>query len=318
MTDTTEAPIVRTFIGSRQFAQPTTSGESALERAGIDWTVRTEDLEVLTGLQGGARWVAAVRESDDFMIGCNGTRHNVIQNSAMAEWADTIMDMNDSFQITGGGAFPSGDKTYLVLTSDHDLHFGDEDDIGRSSILIVNDFNGNSPLQAVAFVGRLACTNQISGITRGRKLNGHRLVTVSHTASANWKVQAAKDTLRALVHEMDEVELELQRLLKIKCTPERGTDAAVGPRPEEKFNDEGEVSNQRAINTWERKREVFRSELFSPWNEHLSHTALGMAMAAQGIDEHLSKSVDREVSRVNRVIDANFPTMNRVLAAIAS
>jgi hypothetical protein len=116
---------------------------------------------------------------------------------------------------------------------------------------------------------------------------------------------------------MDAVELELQRLLKIKCTPERATDAAVGPRPEEKVDADGATTNQRSINDWERRREVFRAELFAPWNEHLSRTALGAVMAAQGIDEHLSKSADREVSRVNRLIEANFPTMNRVLAAIA-
>ena len=111
---------------------------------------------------------------------------------------------------------------------------------------------------------------------------------------------------------------ETRSLLKIKCTPERSTDAAVGPRPEEKLDEDGAVKNQRSINDWERRREVFRAELFAPWNEHLSRTALGAVMAAQGIDEHLSKSADRDVSRVNRLVEANYPTMNRVLAAIAS
>ena len=316
MTDT-QTDQARRFTG-QGLTKETKSGTAALKDAGIDWTVKAVDLRELTLHEGGERWFAAIREEDGRMIGCNGKRHTMIQNSAMAEWADTIIHMNDSFTITGAGAFPQGDKAYMVLTSDHDLHFGDGDDVGRSSILLVNDFNGNSPLQAVAFVGRLACTNQISGITRGRKLNGHKLVTVSHTRSSTWKVEAAKDTLRELVHEMDDVELELQRLLKIKCTPERATLAAVGERPEEKTDEDGAVTNQRSINDWERRREVFRAELFAPWNEHLSRTALGAVMAAQGIDEHLSKSTDREVSRVNRLIEANFPTMNRVLAAIAS
>lgn len=313
-TDTIQDTITRDWVGN--FSQPLTSGAKALEAAGIDWTVKAVSLQELTELPGSGRWVAAVRESDDRMIGCNGTRHTVIQNSAMADWADTIMEMNDSFQITAGGAFPSGDKAYLVLTSDHVLTFGQDDDEGFSSVMLVNDFNGNSPLQGLGFVGRLFCRNQFSGILRRK--TSHRLVSVSHTKSSDWKVVAARDTLRGLVHEMDEIELELQRLLKIKCTPERGTDAAVGSRPEEKFNDDGEVTNQRSINDWERKREVFKAELHAPWNEHLSRTALGMAMAAQGIDEHLSKSADREVSRVNRIIGANYPTMNRVLAAIAS
>jgi hypothetical protein len=171
-------------------------------------------------------------------------------------------------------------------------------------------------LQAIGFVGRLGCTNQMSGLTRRK--TGHRLVSVSHTKSSTWKVQAAKDTLRALVHEMDDIEIEIQRLLEFEMTPAHATDLAAGPRPVEKINDDGKLTNQRQINDWEKRRESFRAELFAPWNEHISSTALGAVCAAQGIDEHLTKSLDREVSRVNRIIDANFPTMHRVLAGAAA
>lgn len=307
--------MTRAFTGTINFGTPVQSGHAALERAGIDWTVRAQDLKELTGINGGERFVAAIREGDEKIIGCNGKRHTLIQNSAMAELADVIVEMNDSFKIVGGGAFPTGDKTYLVLTSDHVLTFGGASDKGFQSILLVNDFNGNSPLQGIGFVGRLGCTNQMSGLTRRK--TGHRLVSVSHTKSSTWKVQAAKDTLRALVHEMDDIEIEIQRLLEFEMTPAAATDLAAGPRPVDKVNDDGKLTNQRQINDWEKRREAFRAELFAPWNEHISSTALGAVCAAQGIDEHLTKSLDREVSRVNRIIDANFPTMHRVLAGVA-
>lgn len=304
----------RHWTGSLDFGVPVRTAETALKRAGIDWDVEATDLQEMTGREGGERFVVATRSTDGRIIGVNGTRHRVIQNSEMAELADVVLQMNDSFKIVGGGAFPNLDKTFLVLRSDHVLNFGEGDDTGFSSILLANDFNGNSPLQAIGFVGRLSCTNQMSGLTRRK--TGHRLVSVGHTKSKDWKMIAAKDTLRAIVHEMDEVETEIQRLLEIEMTPDQATNVAVGSCPEEKIGDEGQVTNQRSINDWERRRETFRSELYAPWNEHLSKTALGAVLAAQGIDEHLTKSLDRDVSRVNRVIDANFPTMNRVLAAV--
>lgn len=306
----------RSWTGTLNFKQPVKGGETALRRAGIDWGVDTIDLADLTGRDGGERFVAAVRDTDGRIIGVNGTRHRVIQNTAMAELADVVVQMNDGFTIVGGGAFPNLDKTYLVLRGDRTITFGDDDDTGFSNILLVNDFNGNSPLQAIGFVGRLRCTNQMSGLTRRR--TGHRLVSVTHTKSAEWKLIAAKDTLRAIVHEMDAVEVEIQRLLEIEMSAEAATDLASGPAPEEKVDDDGRVTNTRSINDWERKRETFKSELTAPWNEHLVGTALGAVMAAQGLDEHLSKSLDRDVSRVNRIINANFPTMNRVLASVAS
>ena len=301
----------RTFTGRAGFGQPVRTGETALRRAGIDWAVASVDLAELTGHVGGERFVAGVRSTDGAIVGESGTRHTVIQNSEMAELADAVMEMNSGFAVVGGGSFPNGDKTYLTLKSDHAIEFGGPDDVGFSSILLVNDFNGNSPLIAAGFVGRLACTNQIAGITKKK----NRLVEVRHTKSKDWRIVAAKDALRAYVHEVDEFELEIRRLLDIEMTPEQATAAAVGPRPEEKIED-GRVCNRRAITEWENRHDQFRSELFASWNEGIKSTALGAVMAAQGVDEHRSRSTDRDTSRVNRVMDANFPTMHRVLAAV--
>jgi hypothetical protein len=301
----------RKFSGTLNFPAPVKGGETALRRAGIDWTASAVDLKSLTGKEGGERFVAAVRDSDDTIIGVNGRRHEIVQNHALAELGDAVIQMDAGFAYTGGGAFPSGDKTYLILTGERNISFGGDDDKGFNAIMLVNDFNGNSPVTAVGFIGRLWCTNQIAGISRKR--GAQRLVRISHTRSAHWHLAAAKDTLRALVHEMDDTERELQELLKIECSEEKATHFAVGDRPEPKFDEDGKQINVRAITTWEQKRSLFKAELNAPWNAHLSGTLLGAAMAGQGIDEHQSRSADRDKARVDRLITANFPTMKRVL-----
>src|SRR5690606_17015325 len=189
------------------------------------------------------------------MIGVNGTRHEIVQNDALAALGDAVIQMNAGFSYTGGGGFPNGDKTYLILTGERNIQFGGSDDLGFNAILLTNDFNGNSPVVGTGFIGRLGCTNQISGLARGRKQGSQRLVRVAHTRSASWHLAAAKDTLRALVHEMDATELGLQEMLKVKVTENQAVNAAVGDRPE----DNGK--NARTITTWENKRAAFIGEL---------------------------------------------------------
>lgn len=300
----------RKFSGTLNFPAPVKGGETALRRAGIDWTAEAVPLgEFAPDSPGANRWVAAVRSTDNAMIGVNGRRHEIVQNSALAELGDAVIQMNAGFAYTGGGCFPNSDKTYLVLTGERRLDFGGEDDKGFNAILLVNDFNGNSPVTAIGFIGRLFCTNQLSGLSR--KKGSQRLIRVAHTRSAHWHLTAAKDTLRELVHEMDDTERELQELLTITMSEDDATRAAVGEAPTFTGN------NTRAISTWENKRTAFKTELHAPWNEHLVGTALGAVMAGQGIDEHGSRSADRDKARVDRLITANFPTMKRVLAAIA-
>lgn len=298
----------RKFSGTLNFPAPVKQGATALRRAGIDWTARAVPLSDCTGddiYPGADRWVAAVRDSDNAMIGVNGRRHEIVQNDALADLGDAVIQMNAGFSYTGGGAFPQGDKTYLILTGERNITFGGEDDRGFNAILLCNDFNGNSPVTGTGFIGRLGCTNQIAGLSR--KKGSQRLVRVSHLRSATALLAAAKDTLRAMVHEMDETERELQKMLTIKVTVDDAIQAAVGTCPE----DTG--SNARAITTWENKRAAFKTELLAPWNEHISTTALGAVMAAQGIDEHASRSADRDKARIDRLITANFPTMRRVI-----
>jgi len=219
----------RRFSGTLNFPEPVKRGETALRRADIDWEVQATKLSDLTGKVGGERWTAAVRTDTDEMIGVNGRRHNVIQNSALAELGDAIVQMNDGFAYVGGGSMYGGSKTFLVLSSDKVFHFGQDDDTGTQSVLLVNDFDGNCPIQGIGFVGRYNCMNQMNGLLRRK--TGHRLVSVSHTANHTWKLEAAKDTLRALAHEMDDLEVEIQRLLAFELQRGDAALVAAGPAP---------------------------------------------------------------------------------------
>jgi hypothetical protein len=267
----TQTEARRRFSGTLNFPEPVKRGETALRRAGIDWEVTTTDLSELTGKSGGERWQAAVRTDTNTMIGVNGRRHSLIQNTALAELGDAIVQMNDGFAYAGGGSMYDGSKTFLVLSSDKVLHFGDDDDEGFQSVLLVNDFDGNCPLQAIGFVGRFRCTNQMNGLLRRK--TGHRLVSVSHTQSHTWKIEAAKDTLRALAHEMDDLEVEIQRLLEFELNRGDAALLAAGPAPKPTGD------NERAITAHENRMTAFLTEYTRPYNQHLDGTSVARPIA---------------------------------------
>ncbi len=301
----------------------TASGAEALAQAGLDWTVKNHSLSEFLEFenrQNANRHQVALR-SDGAVMGMNGKRHTIIQNEAMAELGDAIIKFNPAFRYTAGGSSKTGETTFLVLTSEETVRIGrDGDDVAANSIMICNDFNGNVPLAAIAFLGRFFCTNQIRGLlSKAKRANNRRLVTVRHTSSSQWALEAAKRTLIEYVREIDEVDAELQRLLEIELDrpAERALrEIAAGERPSP-LDANGHVN--RAFTQWEQRFQAITTEHNAPWNEHLHGTALGVVMGAQGYDEHRSRcrKGERDQARTRRLMTADYPAMQRVLAAVS-
>lgn len=300
----------RRFIGTPMETQ---SGAEALRLANLDWTVENVKLDQFLEFEGrlnADRHQVALR-SDGAIMGVNGKRHHVIQNAALAQLGDAIIRFQDSFRYVAGGESATGETTYLVLHSDKMVRFGGEDDRGFHSVMLVNDFNGNVPLAAIGFTTRFHCTNQIRGLIGGKQ-GSKRLVSVRHTASADWHVKAAEQTLIEYVREIDEIDHEIQRLLEIELQPAEAR-ALVTKLAGQEPDDLG-----RAHTLWENRRDAIRAEWRAPWNEHIAHTALGVVMAAQGYDEHRSKCArgKRDQARTRRLITGDYPTMDRALALV--
>lgn len=301
----------------------TTDGGEALAQAGLDWTVgnhKLSDFVEFEGRKNADRHQIALR-SDGAVMGVNGKRHTIIQNSAMAELGDAIIKFNPAFRYTAGGSSKTGETTFLVLSSEETIQIGrDGNDVACNSIMLCNDFNGNVPLAAVGFLGRFFCTNQIRGLlSKAERKNNRRLVCVRHTSSSQWALHAAQHALIEYVREVDEIDVELQRLLEIELNDidqafAVGVAAGDMPKP---LDDQGHVN--RAFTQWETRFNEIRAEYNAPWNEHLRGTALGVVMAAQGYDEHRSRcrKGEREFARTRRLMTADYPAMQRVLAAVS-
>jgi hypothetical protein len=283
----------------------TVDGATALERAGIDWTVSSFPLAAVmpdNTPRADKYWVS-VRDTDGTVVGVNGKRHHIIQNSVLAEFGDTIRYFRPDAKYVAGGERLDGTGTFLMLELDEGLNVGNNDQIRRQILMGTNHDGGSLFVVAVGF--RPFCMNQWNALMRSKV----RIITISHTASAEQRIRDASAILEGAVAQFDEMDEAIRRLIETPASIRESIVPILGERPKE----EGRALtfyNQRVENLW--------AEYGADHNSDHVGTAFGVVMAAQGVDEHRGrcKRGMRDTQRVNRMVTANYPLMERAMKVL--
>lgn len=282
---------------------PTISGEIALMEAGINWDVAVTPLsDHMEAPNADSVWISQ-RTDNNAIVGVNGKRHRVIQNSVLADLADTVRKVRPDATIVQGGQRHGGKTTFLMLEFEDQLDLGGGDMVARNLLLGTHHDGGR--LFGVGARSRFSCSNQWTQFTKGK----NRIVSVSHTASFEDQLRMAHRALEAAVTQWDEWDIALR---KLTATPMRASEAftnILGDRPDE---------DGRKRTEWENRLDRLWDEYSKDFNAGLIGTAAGVLMAAQGCDEHRSKVKRgmRDEQRIGRLIDASYPTAQRAMAYI--
>ena len=293
--------------GARKTAMnisPTVSGAEALAAAGINWQVNCEPLGKYMGNPGADQVFVSTRSDNGAIVGVNGKKHRPIDNTVLGELGDTIRTVVPQAQYIQGGQRNGGKSTFLMLDLGRELDLGGGDIVARNILLGTHHDGGR--LFAVAANTRFWCSNQWTAFTRGT----NRIVSISHTQSAEQNIKFAHFALETAMEELDVWDralIELRDTRLDDATLRRAMRAAVGPEPEKEGRSKTEWSN-RYDRIWAEYRENH--------NANLVGTMLGVVMAAQGSDEHLgrvAKKVGRDEQRVGRMIDGNYPQAARAM-----
>jgi hypothetical protein len=281
-------------------------GHEALALAGIDWTVEKLPLSTwVGGVKNAEKHTVNVRSTDGAIMGTNGKRYTVIQNSELAEFGNTVRKFRPDARFIGGGSSMTGELVFLQMELDDPIFFGDPEDVGRRRLIFANDHNGNSPLYGAGVAHRIGCMNQWTGMLKDQR----RIFRVSHTMTAKQRIAVAHHAVIEAVRQFDEVDAEIERLLNTPSGIASVTTQIIGDRPTEAG---------RALTEWEKRLDALYDEYKADFNANLQGTALGIVMAAQGVDEHGGRQVaDRTQQRVNRILTANYPMMQKALACFA-
>ena len=281
----------------------------ALRAAGLDFTVDSTPISHLTPMDHkyGDKYYAAVRSTDQAILGVNSSRFHHFQPSTLGVLADAVIKIRPDAYVSGGGMSTDERTQFLIVTLDDEPTEGPHGQRNRN-IMLANGTNGNRMLQGIAFDFVFTCMNQFPALMRK---GGQKLFTLGHTWSANQALPTAIKALQDAASHFDEMDREIELLLTtpLLSSPERILKQVAGTQPDE----EG-----RALTNWEDRFQSLVSEYNSDHNGYAYNTAFGIVMAAQACDEHGSKvqKGQREQQRVGRVLAGNYPLMERALALV--
>lgn len=127
-------------------------------------------------------------------------------------------------------------------------------------ILAVTSHNSTIATTYKPCYGRVVCDNTLD-LAINEKLSSFR---VKHTKGSRLLVAQARETLDLMFSGMEEFNAEVEEMMSTPLSTNQfaGAIRHAWPQPEAKLDDEGNVTNVRSINNWDRRFD----ELWQLWN----------------------------------------------------
>jgi len=194
------------------------SGDEMLVAAGLDWNVSQRNLFV-PGIDGGfvpaPGWVANVRDSDDTTLGIVRPAYRVLQNTALAELGDALVDAGGAHYETGG-SLRNGQIVFLSMELPEGISVEGDPSGHQVYLLLKNGHSGmgGGKLDVVVTIVRAVCMNTVSaGITGsmqsfslthrsnldGRIAEARRALTLTFDYAESWAIKASSLVQKTLV-----------------------------------------------------------------------------------------------------------------------
>lgn len=199
----------RAWHGLGTVIDQTLTATESLKLAGLGWRV---DQYPLTGSgPEGDRLaidshVANVRSDTKESLGVVGSGYSPIQNTKLAEIADSLAEGGDVVKIESAGSIRGGKKLWFLLKGESFSVRG-KDEI-NPYILLANAHDGTMALRAIPTSVRVVCSNTLHMSLGGTKSVGY---TFRHTSGVQIKAEEIKSALglygRALDHTKGQIEI---------------------------------------------------------------------------------------------------------------
>ena len=161
-----------------------TSAASAATQAGLNWTVRTGELQAvstpLTIDEHGvtpATYInvpkkqAIIREDNNSVIGIVGSKYKMVQNMEVFNALDTLIDAGDA-RYAAAGEYNGGASIWMVLELPQGINVAN--DPHAAFLLVKTSHDGSSSVVIKPIIERLFCANQVNGLISNRNGNRNR------------------------------------------------------------------------------------------------------------------------------------------------
>lgn len=209
-----------------------TSASDAARQAGLDWTVRTGELQAVStpitidehGVTPATyidvpKKQAIVREDNNTVIGIVGNKYKMVQNMEVFNALDTLVDSGDA-RYTAAGEFNGGSNIWMVLELPRGITVAN--DPHAAFLLVKTSHDGSSSVVIKPIIERLFCANQVNGlISNSKKKYNEYTYRMSHTTNQELSIADIRNITSLTYQAIDDYELTANRLLDIDFSREQ-------------------------------------------------------------------------------------------------
>lgn len=179
--------------------------EEILTARGLNWTVRTEEMQTASGIVIPDK-IAMVREDNNTILGVNGDGYNPYQNHELLELMFKISNQS-GLQVHSGGSFGGGQKVFIQLKG-NDLKIGT--DTVKGFLTTFNSFDGTTALGFGNSNITVSCLNTFwAGYATMKN-------KVRHTANMRPKIEELLRQLELAVIAENEIFANIKRISEVK------------------------------------------------------------------------------------------------------
>lgn len=265
------------------------SVDQAVYLAGLDFTVQTEEVKTVTGLDLPNNR-AVVSEYPDGLrhpLGVVGKNYQPIQNSELLEPLDYLMNEGFITEITSAGAIDYGKKVFAIAKLSSECRLQDPH---QRSIMFATGHDGTVAATVRGWSTRLWCKNQIPAVFRGR---GY-ISRLRHTRSGVAALPMLRDAVLSAIQNLDKYDEAMEQLMKSQSTlgDEVNYVERLFPMPIE-----GTERQERYVDD---KRNTVLHLMHAETNRNIEGTTAAMYHAAVEYHDYFSRG-----QRARRVLTGN-------------
>ena len=295
-----------------------TNGREALREGNADFQVARVSMEqhpVLGHSTNAHKHYFIIKDDDSRTILGRSVSpgYNMQQN-------DVLADIGDHVVAAFGGTYSnvivkgSGEEVGLTVKLPMNTYIGD----GREIVNRLTLLKGHGGVRNIIVVAHgldLFCTNQVLSMIR----NGQTVANISHTASADIKLEGLHRVILGVLRHQDEWNDALIGLLNTEARLATTLDSVFGRYPNmPAAADANEAA--RIQRRWEERRTAVVDEYQKDFNDHVRGTAFGVLMAFQGREEHIdgNGNMRTEQQKIGRFCKQTQPLAEKAYAALTA
>ena len=264
----------------------------ALKLAGLDWTVRSEDVLSIRG-DVIPDYKANVRDSDDTVLGIVGNRYKIVQNTDAFAFTDALIGGDVRYETAG--SLKGGRQIWLLARMPERDIAGD---VVEPYLCFSNTHDGSGALRICMTPIRVICNNTLNLALDTAK----RSWAIKHTENIESRMQEAHDCLFLANSYMDNLTEYADAAKKIKLS-----DDALKSYLDELFPVLGEPTERKVRNSREAK-DAFMVCYYAPDIVKFQGTAWGALNAMADFVGHAQPHSNRKTYAENnwgRIMDGH-------------